>query len=194
MAREDGAGRCHVGVPAVIHCVSPSPNRPAHPIESLWSTWNTRCQAGSADTHKNTHTIRTSPWRATVTVSKPRWGCIGKPGTESPWYLPIVHAHGEIEAPPGVFRHGNIHAARTCSSLCCQSRCRCGGRVCWHQWTCPPCRVDTCPGGTLAKPTRQVLQVTNTSGTAPHPPHTHTYQQTRKGTVWPLACSTRMRA
>ncbi len=28
-----------------------------------------------------------SPRRTTVTVSKPRCGCCGKPGTRSPWYM-----------------------------------------------------------------------------------------------------------
>ena len=27
------------------------------------------------------------PRRTMVTVSKPRWGCCGKPGTTEPWYM-----------------------------------------------------------------------------------------------------------
>ena len=27
------------------------------------------------------------PWRTNVTVSKPRCGCWGKPGTTLPWYM-----------------------------------------------------------------------------------------------------------
>ncbi len=52
--------------PAVTHWTSPRPKRAAAPSESEWS-------------------IR--PWRTKVIVSKPRWGCWGKPGHD----LAVVH-------------------------------------------------------------------------------------------------------
>ena len=51
---------CTMPAPAVSHCTSPRPKRAAAPSESEWS-------------------IR--PLRTKVTVSKPRCGCCGKPGT-----------------------------------------------------------------------------------------------------------------
>ena len=57
---------CRMPRPAVTHCTSPPPKRAAAPSESAWS-------------------IR--PLRTSVTVSKPRCGCAGKPGTASPWYM-----------------------------------------------------------------------------------------------------------
>ena len=57
---------CWMPRPAVSHCTSPLPKRAAAPSESLWSI---------------------SPRRTRVTVSKPRCGCTGKPGTRSPWYI-----------------------------------------------------------------------------------------------------------
>lgn len=45
--------------PAVIHCTSPGPITPPAPVESACST---------------------SPWKAMVMVSKPRWGCSPTPG------------------------------------------------------------------------------------------------------------------
>jgi len=53
-------------LPAVSHCTSPPPKRAAAPSESAWSV---------------------RPLRTMVTVSKPRCGCDGKPGTVSPWYM-----------------------------------------------------------------------------------------------------------
>ena len=52
--------------PAVSHCTSPLPKRAVAPSESEWSM---------------------KPCRTIVTVSKPRCGCCGKPGTTSPWYI-----------------------------------------------------------------------------------------------------------
>mmetsp|Transcript_23742 Transcript_23742/g.64390 ORF Transcript_23742/g.64390 Transcript_23742/m.64390 type:complete len:288 (-) Transcript_23742:98-961(-) len=64
--------------PAVIHCASPpSPKRPAEPRESQWST---------------------IPCRTRVTVSKPRCGCLGKPGTLLPWYM--FHPVGDPKSEP----------------------------------------------------------------------------------------------
>ncbi len=57
---------CTMPLPAVTHCTSPPPNRAAAPSESEWSM---------------------SPLRTSVTVSKPRCGWPGKPGTVSPWYM-----------------------------------------------------------------------------------------------------------
>jgi len=57
---------CTMPLPAVSHCASPRPNRAVAPNESEWS-------------------IR--PLRTMVTVSKPRCGWGGKPGTVSPWYM-----------------------------------------------------------------------------------------------------------
>ena len=57
---------CTMPLPAVTHCTSPPPKRAAAPSESEWS-------------------IR--PLRTSVTVSKPRCGWPGKPGTVSPWYM-----------------------------------------------------------------------------------------------------------
>jgi hypothetical protein len=62
----EAATLARVPAPAVIHWQSPPPNRAAAPSESLWS-------------------IR--PRRTKVTVSKPRCGCAGKPGTSRPWYI-----------------------------------------------------------------------------------------------------------
>jgi hypothetical protein len=53
-------------LPAVSHCTSPPPKRAVAPSESEWS-------------------IR--PLRTMVTVSKPRCGWPGKPGTSRPWYM-----------------------------------------------------------------------------------------------------------
>ena len=52
--------------PAVIHWTSPWPKRAVAPSESEWSM---------------------KPRRARVTVSKPRWGCCGKPGHD----VAVVH-------------------------------------------------------------------------------------------------------
>ncbi|MNT11119.1 hypothetical protein D3C72_1459830 [compost metagenome] len=57
---------CTMPLPAVSHCTSPPPKRAVAPSESEWST---------------------RPLRTMVTVSKPRCGCEGKPGTVSPWYM-----------------------------------------------------------------------------------------------------------
>ena len=57
---------CWMPLPAVTHCTSPPPKRAAAPSESAWSM---------------------SPLRTSVTVSKPRCGWPGKPGTVSPWYM-----------------------------------------------------------------------------------------------------------
>ena len=77
--------------PAVSHCTSPWPKRAVAPSESEWS-------------------IR--PLRTMVTVSKPRCGCAGKPGTESPWYMlqpslrlkswPIARPASEVEGTPSL--------------------------------------------------------------------------------------------
>jgi hypothetical protein len=56
---------CTTPRPAVSHCTSPRPKRACAPSESEWSI---------------------SPLRTMVTVSKPRCGCWGKPGTVAPWY------------------------------------------------------------------------------------------------------------
>ena len=45
-------------LPAVIHCTSPGPMTPLFPLESPCST---------------------SPWKARVTVSNPRWGWLPTP-------------------------------------------------------------------------------------------------------------------
>ena len=57
---------CTMPLPAVSHCTSPPPKRAAAPSESEWSI---------------------SPLRTIVTVSNPRCGCPGKPGTVVPWYM-----------------------------------------------------------------------------------------------------------
>ncbi len=57
---------CTMPLPAVSHCTSPPPKRAAAPSESEWSV---------------------RPLRTMVTVSKPRCGCDGKPGTACPWYM-----------------------------------------------------------------------------------------------------------
>ena len=53
-------------LPAVSHCTSPLPKRAVAPSESEWSM---------------------KPRRTSVTVSKPRCGCCGNPGTVAPWYM-----------------------------------------------------------------------------------------------------------
>ena len=58
--------QCTMPAPAVSHCTSPPPKRAVAPKESEWSM---------------------RPRRTIVTVSKPRCGCEGKPGTVSPWYM-----------------------------------------------------------------------------------------------------------
>ena len=58
--------QCTMPLPAVSHCTSPRPKRAVAPSESEWSM---------------------KPWRTNVTVSKPRCGCCGKPGTMLPWYI-----------------------------------------------------------------------------------------------------------
>jgi hypothetical protein len=55
-----------IPAPAVTHCTSPRPNLAAAPSESAWSM---------------------RPERTKVTVSKPRWGWAGQPGTTVPWYI-----------------------------------------------------------------------------------------------------------
>ena len=64
-------------LPAVSHCTSPRPKRAVAPSESEWSM---------------------KPCRTKVTVSKPRCGCCGKPGTRAA----VVHAPavgaGEVHA------------------------------------------------------------------------------------------------
>mmetsp|Transcript_6704 Transcript_6704/g.21159 ORF Transcript_6704/g.21159 Transcript_6704/m.21159 type:complete len:239 (+) Transcript_6704:745-1461(+) len=73
---------CEIPRPAVIHCASPpSPNRPDAPVLSQWSTM---------------------PWRTSVTVSKPRCGCLGKPGTLRPWYMfqPLAEPKSEPSGRP----------------------------------------------------------------------------------------------
>ena len=57
---------CMMPPPAVNHWTSPRPYRAAAPMLSLWST---------------------RPLRTNVTVSKPRCGWAGKPGTRLPWYI-----------------------------------------------------------------------------------------------------------
>ena len=54
-----------------------------------------------------------SPRRTIVTVSKPRCGCCGKPGTTSPWYMrqPSLPSKSWPRLRPGE-RRGRAHAAR----------------------------------------------------------------------------------
>ncbi|ODQ96856.1 hypothetical protein BFG51_12190 [Dietzia alimentaria] len=66
VSRSGNISECEIPEPAVSHWVSPWPKRAAAPRESAWST---------------------TPSSTTVTVSNPRCGCWGKPGTVWPWYI-----------------------------------------------------------------------------------------------------------
>ena len=66
VCKSGNISQCTMPLPAVSHCTSPPPKRAVAPSESEWSM---------------------RPLRTMVTVSNPRCGCDGKPGTVSPWYM-----------------------------------------------------------------------------------------------------------
>ena len=68
---------CTMPRPAVSHCTSPRPKRAVAPSESEWST---------------------SPCRTNVTVSNPRCGCCGNPGTVAAVVHPPPVDPGEVHA------------------------------------------------------------------------------------------------